>query len=121
MSPTPSTSSRIDRCPMSELVRLIVALLIGSVVGVGAYLVAEAIRRRRTQPEAESAGRRGWCQICGREVRGRALHEVRRGQDDTEISDGGTWMAAEFCPEHCPGGCLQQQQVRDRIEQARRG
>lgn len=51
----------------------------------------------------------GWCEVCGAEVAGDALHEVVATFDDTDLDDdgtgGGTGMAAEYCAEHCPGHC----------------
>lgn len=56
--------------------------------------------------------RHGWCEVCGIELRGPQLHEViDAGVDDdgilttSELMGGGTAMVAEFCAEHCPGGC----------------
>jgi hypothetical protein len=45
------------------------------------------------------------CEVCGEP----AVHRIVSGsQDDAAlgITEGGTLMAADFCAEHCPGGCL---------------
>lgn len=64
------------------------------------------------RPAPTDDRRHGWCEICGTELHGRQLHEViDAGVDDDgilsaqELMGGGTAMVAEFCGEHCPGGC----------------
>lgn len=44
------------------------------------------------------------CEVCG----GPADHRIVSGSEDDDvlgIIDGGTMMAADFCAEHCVGGC----------------
>ena len=87
---------------MSDLTVLVVAVGCGALAGAVVYLVVSAVNRRRTP-----TGRPGECQVCGKALEGKALHEVRSAQDDTEFGgQGGTWTAAEFCVGHCPGGCV---------------
>lgn len=47
--------------------------------------------------------------ICGLLVGGDDLHRLVAAQDDGAlgISEGGSFMSADFCADHCPGGCLQ--------------
>jgi hypothetical protein len=47
--------------------------------------------------------------ICGRQVAGDDWHIIVAFQDDDEELgiQGGTAMSADFCAEHCPGGCRQ--------------
>lgn len=45
------------------------------------------------------------CEVCGEP----ADHRIVSGYDDDTAlgmgESGGTMMAADFCAEHCPGGC----------------
>lgn len=47
------------------------------------------------------------CERCGALVSGDALHTiVSISDDDRELGiDGSTAVSADFCAEHCPGGC----------------
>lgn len=48
--------------------------------------------------------------ICGKELHGDDLHlVVALSRDDAAlgIEGGRTAMSADFCAEHCPGGCSQ--------------
>jgi hypothetical protein len=47
--------------------------------------------------------------ICGKRVAGADWHLIVAGQDDQSlgIGDGGSFMSADFCADHCPGGCRQ--------------
>lgn len=64
-------------------------------------------------PPAPGGDRRhGWCEVCGDELHGDQLHEVTDADLDgdgalstQELMGGGTAMTAEFCGDHCPGGC----------------
>lgn len=67
---------------------------------------SEARRDRRKPPMRPSLV--GEC-ICGKQVAGPNLHMVIAHSDDDAdlgITDGGTAMSADFCAEHCPGGCV---------------
>lgn len=65
-------------------------------------------RRERPEP-ARPAILSGEC-ICGKAVIGDDLHLVVALSDDDAalgIEAGGqTAMSADFCDEHCPGGCV---------------
>lgn len=84
--------------------------LVGAILGcVLGFAIAWALTRPR--PPARPA-RVDEC-VCGLEVWGDALHlVVSAGEDDEHLGitggrdGGGTFMAAAFCAEHCPGGCL---------------
>lgn len=55
------------------------------------------------------AGRVGEC-VCGTKVSGTDLHLVVAVPEDDErlgVGAGGTFMAADFCADCCPGGCRQ--------------
>lgn len=68
---------------------------------------AEAKREARRPPFKMTLP--GEC-ICGKEVAGPNLHMVIALSDDDAslgIKDGQTAMSADFCAEHCPGGCTQ--------------
>jgi hypothetical protein len=47
--------------------------------------------------------------ICGLQVAGDDWHIVVAFSDDDDslgmAGDGGTAMSADFCAQHCPGGC----------------
>lgn len=66
-----------------------------------------ALRWLRAWWAARGRGPVGEC-VCGKEVRGRQLHVVAAvSTDDQALGiDGMTAMSADFCSEHCPGGCL---------------
>lgn len=74
---------------------------------LAAWWLARAERSRGAEPSV--AVMSGEC-ICGLEVAGDDLHlVVALSTDDAAIGvDGGgrTAMSADFCAEHCPGGCL---------------
>lgn len=62
--------------------------------------------RRESAPERPSLA--GEC-ICGRQLHGDDLHLVVALSSDDEalgIEGGRTAVSADFCAEHCPGGCL---------------
>jgi hypothetical protein len=63
-------------------------------------------RRERRQRAPEAPRLAGEC-ICGRELHGEDLHLVVAVSDDDSALgiDGHTAMSADFCAEHCPGGC----------------
>lgn len=64
---------------------------------------------RKVDRSAVVVSRVGEC-VCGAEVSGDQLHTViaaPEDDDDLGVGAGGTFMAADFCPEHCPGGCRQ--------------
>jgi hypothetical protein len=69
------------------------------------WWLARAERGRKPDPYVPS----GECCApgCGVEVRGDALHAVvELSTDDDALGiDGQTGMAADYCGEHCPGGC----------------
>lgn len=64
------------------------------------WWLARKERRQRRPAEGEC--------VCGRQVSGKHLHRVvALSSDDAAlgIEGGGTAMSADFCREHCPGGC----------------
>ena len=69
--------------------------------------------------------RHGWCEVCGIELHGPQLHEVTDADVDDdgilttgELMGGGTAMTAEFCGEHCPGGCRDGHAPASRVRRA---
>ena len=66
-------------------------------------------KEQRAEPGAhtgEAYSYKGEC-ICGAEVSGDDLHVVvALADDDAKLGiEGSTAMSADFCGEHCPGGC----------------
>lgn len=48
------------------------------------------------------------CETCGAELRGDDVHAIVAHFDDAALGldgSGGTMGRADFCAEHCPGGC----------------
>lgn len=71
---------------------------------VARWWLARAERRRRV---ATGPAMGGEC-VCGRVVFGEDWHlVVAESADDAAlgIEGGQTAMSADFCAEHCPGGC----------------
>jgi hypothetical protein len=66
-------------------------------------------RPRPWEHPSTYVSRGGEC-VCGRLVEGDDWHLlVAGGGDDGTLGmgDGGSFMSADFCPAHCPGGCRQ--------------
>lgn len=91
---------------------MVMMLVLG--VALGVLAAVAAIRWERRPPKPKPYVRRGECCApgCGLEVAGDDLHVIAsRGHDDGDIGmdvsgGAGTGVSAEFCAEHCPGGCL---------------
>lgn len=64
-------------------------------------LLRRILSRFRPPVAAPPPERTELCQ-CGTEVPVSRAHIVAKVYDDSE---GGTIVAAAYCPEHCPGGC----------------
>lgn len=105
---------------------MVTVCLIAIAVGSVAFFGSLALRRRREDPEPPS-----WALneltppqgteecVCGRLVaRGSLEHHlvVSIPGDDAALAGGpvtgGSAVVADFCPEHCPGGCNQGCEVR---------
>ena len=71
--------------------------------GCGAYAALVIFeRRRKPKPRMQE------CEVCGKPADHRL---IAHATDDARLAGGavmgGTIMAADYCAEHCPGGCLQ--------------
>ncbi len=66
------------------------------------------LARKDRRPKVPAYVPSGEC-ICGKVVTGEGLHVVVALQEDdvlAEAGGGASAMSADFCVEHCPGGCM---------------